>query len=154
MFNKDFFTPDHSYTREMAEQKLREKGFKNFQFSGSSFANGASFYFTSDKGEEIRVSDHKLTGKRLFDVIDIPFHEPKAFPTIKKQPSIESLTDQFKAQLRIELKGCEKGLYPLICSLKDSERGFQEIFKNVYDICSKTGMGIDSALAQYESALS
>lgn len=86
--------------------------------------------------------------------VQVGTYEYKAREPISNQKeSIESLTDKFKEHLRIELKECSKGLYPLVCSLKDSERGFQEIFKNVYDICSKTGMGIDSALAQYESAL-
>lgn len=64
-----------------------------------------------------------------------------------------SLTDQFQTMLHEELKACEKGIYPKVCSLRDSERGFELIFKNVYNIVSQTGMSIGSALAQYESTL-
>ncbi len=67
--------------------------------------------------------------------------------------STTSLTDQFQTMLKEELKACEKGIYPRVCSLRDSERGFELIFKNVYNIVSQTGMSIGSALAQYESTL-
>lgn len=152
-FNKEFFKPNRVYTREMAEHKLIEKGFKNFQFKSASYTHGASFYFTSEDGKEIRVSDHPLTGDRALETIQVSLVEYKTFPFKRKEKSIESLTDQFKAQLKIELKSCSKGIYPSICKIKDTDRGFEEVFKNVYDICSKTGMPIDSALAQYESTL-
>lgn len=64
-----------------------------------------------------------------------------------------SIIDKFQSMLQEELKACEKGIYPKVCSLRDSERGFELIFKNVYDIVSQTGMSIGSALAQYESTL-
>jgi len=79
MFNSNFYQSNNSYTREMAEAILTKKGFKNVTYKSSSFANGASFYFESEMGREIRVSDHKLTGKRAFDTIQVDLVERKMF---------------------------------------------------------------------------
>lgn len=79
MFNSNFFQSDRSYTREIAETILINKGFKNFTFKSSSFANGASFYFESEMGREIRVSDHRLTGRRAFETIQVDLVEKKIF---------------------------------------------------------------------------
>jgi hypothetical protein len=75
-FNSDFYTANKSYTREIAESKMTEKGYSNFTFTGCSYSNGASFYFTLEDGRKVRVSDHKLTGKRAFELIQISFVEP------------------------------------------------------------------------------
>jgi len=79
-FNPSFYKPNRSYTREIAEQRLISLGYKGFQFKGCSFSNGASFYFESEDGREIRVSDHPLTGKRAFDVIQVDIVPIKKFP--------------------------------------------------------------------------
>lgn len=78
MFNSNFYQPNRSYTLEMAISKMLEKGFENFSFIGSSFTNGASFYFRLDDGSQARVSDHPLTGQRNNDYkAVILFIEPK-----------------------------------------------------------------------------
>lgn len=69
-FNNSFYTANTKYTREMAEQVMRENGYNDFQFKSSSFSNGASFYFDVD-GKEVRVSDHPLTGNRAFETIQL-----------------------------------------------------------------------------------
>lgn len=79
MFNKSFYRSNFSYTREDAENKLRSLGYNNFTFKGCSYSNGASFYFDVEGlDKEVRVSDHPLTGRRAFDVIEI------SLVTIKK----------------------------------------------------------------------
>lgn len=80
-FNTNFYKPNRSYTREIAEQRLISLGYKNFHFKGCSFSNGASFYFESEDGKEIRVSDHPLTGKRAFDVIQVYIVPVKTLPS-------------------------------------------------------------------------
>ena len=54
---------------------------KIFTFKSASYANGASFYFESEDGKEIRVSDHPLTCKRAFDVIQVDIVPVKTLPT-------------------------------------------------------------------------
>ena len=76
-FNRNFYQSNNSATREMAENRLMKKGYKNFQFNSVSRTNGASFYFTGENGEELRVSDHPLTGSRAFNVIQIDLYEKK-----------------------------------------------------------------------------
>lgn len=77
-FNKAFFQPNRSYTRQMAEDKLISLGFTGLSFNGCSYENGASFYFTAENCEkEIRVSDHSLTGRRAFEYKQVNFVEPK-----------------------------------------------------------------------------
>ena len=66
---------------------------------------------------------------------------------------MDNLIQEFKNQLKIELKACGTGIFPQICKMNETDRGFEEIFKNVYKIVSETGMSIGSALAQYESSL-
>lgn len=97
MFNSNFFQSDRSYTREMAEAILVKKGFKNFTFKSSSFSNGASFYFESETGKEIRVSDHGLTGKRAFDTIQVDLVEKKLFKANPVQKSSFVLTKEMIA---------------------------------------------------------
>ncbi len=107
-FNPNFYQPNRSYTREIAEQRLLSLGFKNFQFKGCSFSNGASFYFENEEGREIRVSDHPLTGKRAFDIIQVNIEEPKV------------LTNPFKVR-EMYVKGeISKAEYKAICK----EKGF------------------------------
>lgn len=77
MFNNNFFQNNVKYTREQAEQKMIENGYTDFQFTGCSFSNGSSFYFSIPNGDEVRVSDHRLTGKRAFSTIQILFVQPK-----------------------------------------------------------------------------
>jgi len=90
-FNKNFYTPKFSYTREQAELILKENGITEYHFKSSSFTNGASFYFEDANGREIRVSDHPLTGKRAFTTIELSLVKRAALPTIKKEtkPSID-----------------------------------------------------------------
>jgi hypothetical protein len=85
MFNKDFFTSNTKYTREIAEARLIELGYSNFTFKNSCYTNGASFYFTSSEGKEIRVSDHSLTGKRAFTTIQVDIVEKKNISIAKIQ---------------------------------------------------------------------
>lgn len=68
----------------MAEARLVEAGYSNFQFTGSSYSNGASFYFDGPNGEKIRVSDHRLTGNRAFEIIQVPFQAPKVMESPTK----------------------------------------------------------------------
>lgn len=79
-FNSNFYQPKIEYTREMAEARLTEKGFSGFRFTGSSHSNGASFYFEGVNGEKIRVSDHRLTGRRAFGLIQVDLVELEALP--------------------------------------------------------------------------
>jgi len=76
-FNKNFYQPNTKATREMAEKRMLETGFKSFSFKGSSFSNGASFYFTLTDGREVRVSDHPLTGNRAFNVLEVNLYPVK-----------------------------------------------------------------------------
>lgn len=78
-FNPNFYRPNRNYTKEMAEARLKDLGYKNFTFKSVSYANGASFYFESEDGKEIRVSDHPLTGKRAFGTIQIDIVPRKTF---------------------------------------------------------------------------
>lgn len=86
-FNKAFFTANRNYTREIAEQKMKENGYTNYSFDGCSYENGASFYFTLDNGKKVRVSDHSLTGKRAFEYVQISFVEAKTFVSKLPQPT-------------------------------------------------------------------
>jgi hypothetical protein len=84
MFNSNFYQTNTSATREQAEARLKKLGYKNFTFNSCSRSNGASFYFTLENGEQVRVSDHPLTGNRAFDVIQVSLYEIKTFPFVKK----------------------------------------------------------------------
>jgi len=97
MFNSNFFQADRSYTREIAEAILVKKGFKNFTFKSSSFSNGASFYFESENGKEIRVSDHCLTGRRAFETIQVDLVERKTLQAKPVQKSNFVLTPEMIA---------------------------------------------------------
>lgn len=78
-FNSNFYQPNRNYTKEMAEARLVDLGYKNFTFKSVSYTNGASFYFESEDGKELRVSDHRLTGKRAFYTIQIDIEPVKKF---------------------------------------------------------------------------
>lgn len=75
IFNNSFYQPNRNYTIEMAESRLNDLGYKNYSFNSSCYTNGASFYFTSENGETIRVSDHELTGCRAFNTIQVSLIE-------------------------------------------------------------------------------
>lgn len=79
-FNKSFYQPALEYTREIAEKRLSDLGYKNFSFTGHSYSNGASFYFEGEDGQKIRVSDHRLTGNRSFEYLQIDIVEKKTMP--------------------------------------------------------------------------
>ena len=71
-FNHNFYRPNMKYTREDAERVMRENGYTSFHFKGCSYSNGASFYFDVEGlDKEVRVSDHPLTGRRAFYVIEL-----------------------------------------------------------------------------------
>lgn len=90
-FNSNLYQPRTDYTREMAEKVMIENGYVNFHFTGMSYTNGASFYFESE-GKKIRVSDHNLTGKRAFEVIQLDIVKvKKASVLIKKQAGVSDL---------------------------------------------------------------
>lgn len=73
-FNPNFYQSNMKYTREDAERVMRENGYTSFHFKGCSYSNGASFYFDVEGlDKEVRVSDHPLTGRRAFDVIELSF---------------------------------------------------------------------------------
>lgn len=77
-FNKNFFQSNRSYTRQMAEDKLKSLGLVIKSFNGCSYEHGASFYFTCENCEkEVRVSDHDLTGKRTASYKQVSFLEKK-----------------------------------------------------------------------------
>lgn len=87
-FNEDFYKSDRSYTREIAEQKMKEAGINlnDVQFVNVSYSNGASFYYQNKKtGEKIRVSNHSKTGMsageyRNISLLNIYQHKgPKPF---------------------------------------------------------------------------
>lgn len=96
-FNEDFFKPNNTATLQQAEEKLKSLGFKNFQFKSVSRTNGVSFYFVSESGQEIRVSDHPLTGKRAHNTIDIPLFDRKKISPTKKETSGFKLTPEMIA---------------------------------------------------------
>lgn len=97
-FNNNFYKSNRNYTREMAEARLVELGYSNFEFKASSFTNGASFYFTSEDNKTIRVSDHILTGSRAFETIQVSFEEMKTFKAeIKKESNVFVLTPEMIA---------------------------------------------------------
>lgn len=92
-FNKSSYQPNLKATREQAEQRLISLGYKNFSFKSCSFSNGASFYFEGENGEEIRVSDHFLTGRRAFTTIQVSLYEVKFLePKVKKSTSTSTFT--------------------------------------------------------------
>jgi hypothetical protein len=70
-FNSNFYASNRTYTRQDAEERLIEKGIKEYTFTGQSYSNGASFYFEMNNGVKVRVSDHPLTGNRAFDYVQI-----------------------------------------------------------------------------------
>ena len=89
-FNSNFYKSNTKYTREDAEARLYSLGYKNFYFKSVSYSNGCSFYFISEDGKEIRVSDHPLTGKRAFETIQVSITNVKTFSCKKVEtPSID-----------------------------------------------------------------
>lgn len=98
-FNNNFYKSNTSYTREIAEKLMIENGYTDFQFKGCSFANGASFYFDVN-GQEVRVSDHTLTGKRAFDVIQISFVKKSVFSAKKTETNdVSEFSKRLYAQM-------------------------------------------------------
>lgn len=93
-FNSNFYQPNTSATREMAEKRMVESGYTSFSFKASSFSNGASFYFTLDNGQEVRVSDHLLTGKRASETTQVAL-----FPVKKMVAKEVSASSDFEARL-------------------------------------------------------
>lgn len=75
--NRKYFTPALEWTRELAEKRMQEEGHSDFQFTGHSYSNGASFYFELGSGQKVRVSDHALAGNRAFEYIQIEFSPVK-----------------------------------------------------------------------------
>lgn len=78
-FNPSFYESNRKYTKKDAETILTSLGYNNVSFIGLSYANGSSFYFEGENGEQIRVSDHKLTGKRSFNTTQISLNKTKTF---------------------------------------------------------------------------
>ena len=107
-FNSNFYQPNRNYTKEMAEARLLDLGYKNFIFKSVSYTNGASFYFESEDGKELRVSDHPLTGKRAFDTIQIDI------------VPVKTLDSPFKIRAKYVAGEISKKEYKAICD----ERGF------------------------------
>lgn len=52
------------YNRNTAEKVANDAGYSNLHFKAQSYSNGASFYFETTDGREIRVSDHSVTSKQ------------------------------------------------------------------------------------------
>lgn len=107
-FNPNFYRSNRNYTKEMAEARLVELGYKNFTFKSVSYTNGASFYFESEDGKELRVSDHPLTGKRAFDTVKIDI------------VPVKTLENPFKIREKYVAGEISKKEYKAICK----ERGF------------------------------
>jgi hypothetical protein len=84
-FNNNFYTANKNYTKQDAEARLISSGINNYTFTGMSYSNGVSFYFESETGHKIRVSDHILTGKRAFYYIQIDIVEIKKFSPNKNK---------------------------------------------------------------------
>ena len=83
-FNSNFYQSNSSFTKEMADAKMIASGYASFQFTGSSYSNGASFYYELENGKKVRVSDHPLTGKREIDMIQISLVQIKKMGINKK----------------------------------------------------------------------
>lgn len=101
-FNENFYQPNYKYTRDFAEQRLIEKGFSNFHFTGCSYAHGASFYFILEDGRKVRVSDHPLTGNRAFDYIQVMLFDKKYLPTNEKREA-KRIAEREEFQKRLAL---------------------------------------------------
>lgn len=99
-FNHKAFKPNVEATLEMAERRLIDNGYKNFTFKSVSRTNGVSFYFLSENGEEIRVSDHFLTGRRAFTTIQVSLFELKKLKAIKKQQIDSDLDKRIKEAIK------------------------------------------------------
>lgn len=98
-FNSNFYQPDTTATRTQAEKRLIELGYSNFTFKSQSKTNGASFYFEGENGEEIRVSDHPLTGRRAFNTVQVDLYEIKTMTVKKGSDDLD-----FKARLEAQMK--------------------------------------------------
>lgn len=107
-FNSNFYQSNRNYTKEMAEARLVELGYKNFTFKSVSYTNGASFYFESEDGKDLRVSDHPLTGNRSFETIQIDI------------VPVKKLDTPFKIRDKYVAGEISKKEYKTICK----ERGF------------------------------
>ncbi len=110
-FNSNFYQANKSYNREFAENVLIQKGYSNFDFTGCSYSNGASFYFVLEDGRKVRVSDHNLTGKRAFEYIQVRLVEPVYFKPAqcpKKLAKAEKERAEFKALLEAMIASKKK----------------------------------------------
>lgn len=115
-FNDTFYRPNTIATLEQAEQRMKEEGYSTFHFKGVSRSNGVSFYFEIEGGQEVRVSDHPLTGRRAFDVIQVPLYKiikmsdipeyKERMAKLKKKREKESA--EFKARLEEMMKNRKK----------------------------------------------
>lgn len=90
----------------MAESRLNGLGYKNYSFNSACYTNGASFYFTSENGESIRVSDHELTGNRAFDTIQVSLIE---------KPKVSIFQRYEIAGKMLQNKEISKSEYKAIC---------------------------------------
>jgi len=102
-FNSNIYQPNKNYSVNDAEKRLLSLGYFGFEFKSVSYTNGCSFYFTSNEGKEIRVSDHPLTGKRAFDTIQVLITEVKALKPIVKPVDTE-LQERIKAAIQNKTK--------------------------------------------------
>ncbi len=109
MFNKNFYQPNKTATLEQAENRLVQLGYTNFTFQSKSISNGCSFYFLSDNNETIRVSDHKLTGKRYPETVIrfIPLKTCNFFIFFICNPK-NFLLVHFRILIPIMVKHCKK----------------------------------------------
>ena len=111
-FNKNFYTPNTEATIEQAMDRLNELGYSNYTYKSMSRANGASFYFNLEDGKEIRVSDHRLTGNRAFDIIQVDLYEIKTVTTSKTKVVERKgfvLTDEMIERARLRKEELRKG---------------------------------------------
>jgi len=72
---------------------------------------------------------------------------------IMENKSESSIEDKIHERLNVVVRNCKDSLYPNICRMRNTKNGEERIFRAILDICSKTGMPIESAVAQYESSL-
>ena len=107
-FNSNFYKSNTEATKEQAIARLKEEGYNNFYFTGMSRTNGASFYFKLEDGQEARVSDHPLTGRRAFETIQVRLNEVRTL----------SLSNERRAILEKEKKESEKRMAELKARLK------------------------------------
>jgi len=67
--------------------------------------------------------------------------------------SIKDPIQEIKKVLSIELKDCNKKLWPKVCELQSTPEGYQRIEEMVITYAAKEAMPIDAALALIEQEL-